>query len=635
MAGLYARDGCIVLADSEIRWGHGGESDTAHALDAASDLSDMSDELAALGRKWPAACDCGRERGHLLRGLDLRAEMRVLEVGAGCGGATRHIAERCAIVDALEPNPERARLAARRLSDLPGAAVLVGEIEDLPDEPAYDVIVLVGVLEYVGGWRGIDDRIAFLRRLAGLLLPGGHLVCGIENRFGISYFAGQPDDHSGLLFQTVEGHPHPRPSRTFSRIELERLFTTAGLLPTTLGVFPDYRFPRLVFSADLLTGPARSIAWGAPHFPTLRHQSYEPTFILDEGRVWRGFVENGIGREFPNSFLVVAGRDEPQQLWPSGQLAAFYSTGRRRRFATESRVLDLPGESGLVVRRRLLAPPGLPRTAIRQRGAQEPFRIGDTLLDALIDADPDGRKDLLVRYCAFAAAEIAPAGRDVPFDIWPGNIIVSADELFVVDTEFAHSDLGADEVVPRGLLLTAIAIAERTPAERWQATTVGELLSELAELAGVEVPLEATVQRQSELVAEIFGGEPESDAWREHRDRAIADLHARLARPLTENIFGARDAGARMHMRVTELERARADTERWGRELEAALAAAQSAYDAAAAATTTARDEATAATARAQHLEREFAVLANSRSWRLTRPMRRAGNLLRNGRPRP
>ena len=53
----------------------------------------------------------------------------VLEVGAGCGAVTRSLAERCGLVDALELNFDRARLAALRLADCENARVLAGDGE--------------------------------------------------------------------------------------------------------------------------------------------------------------------------------------------------------------------------------------------------------------------------------------------------------------------------------------------------------------------------------------------------------------------------------------------------------------------------------------------------------------------------
>jgi SAM-dependent methyltransferase len=569
--------------DTPSRWQHGGEEDTARALDAAQDLSDMSDELAELGASGPAAFDCARERGHLLRVLDLRADMRVLEVGAGCGAVTRSLAERCGVVDALEPNPVRARLAERRLAGLESARVVVGEIDDIPAEPAYDLIVIVGVLEYVGGWRGHDERVRFLRDLASRLRPGGHIACAIENRLGVRYFAGHPDDHTGLLFQGPEDHPRPYPARTYARAELEALFASAGLHPTTLGVFPDYRLPRLVLSQALLESAARPLAWRVPRFPTPPHPNYASAAVMDEYRLWQGFVRNGIGMEFANSFLVLAGRDAAQTLWSLDLLAAFYSAGRRRRFATESRVVATA--AGIELQRRPLGT-GDTSSDLVHRCDVEPYRDGTALIELLAEADDDELAAWLRRYRAQLDAELAAVDGDVPFDHWPGNVLVVDGELVPVDTEFALRGMDPRLVIWRGLLLTAFELAERTMPERWKSTTRAELIGELARAAGIDepVPLAGTIALQAAVAAEIFGGEPGSEAWTQRREHEVAALASGLEQPLT-----ARDGlGARL-----------AEMQRCAEQLEAEQ-----------------RERA--------RLASQLATIERSKSWRLTAALRAA-----------
>ena len=56
----------------------------------------------------------------------------------------------CDLVDAVEPVSARARVARTRTRDLPGVEVFVGDLFDVPGDNVYDIIVLVGVLEYVG-----------------------------------------------------------------------------------------------------------------------------------------------------------------------------------------------------------------------------------------------------------------------------------------------------------------------------------------------------------------------------------------------------------------------------------------------------------------------------------------------------
>ena len=76
------------------------------------------------------------------------------------------------------------------------------------------------------------------------------------------------------------------------------------------------------------------------------------------------------------------------------QLAAFYSAGRRRRYATEGRVLQAPSDGAITVQRQVIKPLPGSETALRHRGTQEPFRAGTSLLDAIADADADSLSDV-------------------------------------------------------------------------------------------------------------------------------------------------------------------------------------------------------------------------------------------------
>ena len=107
-------------------------------------------------------------------------------------------------------------MARARTEDLPGVEVFIGELDALRG-PAYDMVVMIGVLEYVGGGAGAEPRVAFLREAAARLKRGGTLVCAIENQLGVKYLAGAPEDHVGIPFEGVDDYPHDARCRTFPR----------------------------------------------------------------------------------------------------------------------------------------------------------------------------------------------------------------------------------------------------------------------------------------------------------------------------------------------------------------------------------------------------------------------------------
>ena len=130
-------------------------------VSAASDLSSSSLELAAAATDWGTTYSLAPTRANVIRALDLPPDAKVLEIGCGCGPITRYLGEQCAVVDAVEPMPARAAVARSRSRDLPSVEVYVGTLDDVPAVPTYDVVVVIGVLEYVG--RGALDRDALPR----------------------------------------------------------------------------------------------------------------------------------------------------------------------------------------------------------------------------------------------------------------------------------------------------------------------------------------------------------------------------------------------------------------------------------------------------------------------------------------
>jgi SAM-dependent methyltransferase len=280
----------------------GGEARTLEVIRGATDISSFSDELEREAGTWAERYHLSKSRANCLRPFALNREMRVLDVGGGCGAITRYLGEMCGDVDMLEPMIARAAVARVRTRDLGNVEVFVGELDAVPPKPAYDLITVIGVLEYVGaGSRSDEPYIDFLSSLSRLLLPGGRILVAIENRLGVKYLAGAPEDHSGRPFDGLEGYRAGGPARTFSRMELEMLFRAAGLSGDLYHAFPDYKLTRAVFSDRIFEpGPQQGLAWRVPRFPSPDWNSPREPWV-DEEFLWRSLVQAGVGRHFGNS----------------------------------------------------------------------------------------------------------------------------------------------------------------------------------------------------------------------------------------------------------------------------------------------------------------------------------------------
>jgi SAM-dependent methyltransferase len=93
-----------------------------------------------------------------------RPDDKVLEVGPGTGRYTVDFARRVADVTAVEHSPEMVAQVCDRLAreGVGNCVVIEGEFVATPIEPSFDVVAIIGVLDYVG------DPATFLGKAATL-----------------------------------------------------------------------------------------------------------------------------------------------------------------------------------------------------------------------------------------------------------------------------------------------------------------------------------------------------------------------------------------------------------------------------------------------------------------------------------
>jgi 2-polyprenyl-3-methyl-5-hydroxy-6-metoxy-1,4-benzoquinol methylase len=191
---------------------------------------------------------------------------KVLDIGSGWGQIALPLARNNNNeVTALEPTPERLafiQAAATQEQVTDRMHFVQADFFDVEFEPqSFDLICSIGVLEWVAKFRpGEPGKVQaeFLNRIRALLKPGGQLVIGIENRLGLKYLLGAPDDHLGVPNIAIYDNAlaaqkwkaqsgQSLRSFTFTRSELADLLAAAGFPTTTFfAALPDYKLPRLI-----------------------------------------------------------------------------------------------------------------------------------------------------------------------------------------------------------------------------------------------------------------------------------------------------------------------------------------------------------------------------------------------------
>ncbi len=434
-------------------------SDILSILQGASDLSSLSDELRGAAHDWQTAFALSPTRANIVRPLDLGRQMSVLQINCGAGAVGRYLGEECGSVDLIDVSPERASEAAARTRDLDNTRVFCGTIDDIPEQPAYDLIVAITA------HMGDDDFPAteleltsLIVRMTSRLADGGTLLLGLPNPLGVKYLAGAANDVTGRPFDGVEGFPFEPHRSATTRVRLESLLTEGGLRPTTYGAFPDHMMPRVVMAPDVFKA-APALATNLPNFPS-RDYGVGALDTGDEARIWNTLNEMGVAREFCNSWVVLATKGNGPNLWPHGLYARMYNADRVTRFMSHLSVQKSAGRGLYIHRKQILrsAEGDTPCVqGVRWLGGDESIVTGEAL-DDLLWAGED-RTPLLRDW-----ADLVPETSHMPVDLVPWNIIKSGDKLVAIDQEWTVETYRRSSVIARGIVFT---VSRQAAHARW------------------------------------------------------------------------------------------------------------------------------------------------------------------------
>lgn len=250
--------------------------------------------------RWPVLCHFSPMRRNLLSWYPFPEGSRLLEIGSGCGALTGVFLDARLDVRCVEPDLQQAETAAHRYADGRPFVVSVSGLGQAAVQPPYDFVTLIGALADAPRLLPEAEHPveALLERAASLLSEDGTLILAEENRLGLRYFAGAPEQSTGRSYEGITGYPSAGHKATFSRSELVELLQAAGFSQLVwFYPHPGYYLPVQVSSDEALPQKEQL-------FAGLVSYDQDRALCFDERAVLQSIAGREEYRYLANAFLV-------------------------------------------------------------------------------------------------------------------------------------------------------------------------------------------------------------------------------------------------------------------------------------------------------------------------------------------
>lgn len=249
---------------------------------------------------WSTYYHLTHMRKNILNWYSFDSQASILEIGCGLGAITNMLCERCKSVTAVELSKKRATATLLRCRERENLEIIVGNLNDIKFKEKFDYITLIGVLEYQGQYTNTENSyVDFLNTVKKLLKPNGKLLIAIENKYGLKYWCGAREDHTGIPFDSINQYGiGNKNAKTFSKQELSQLIKNSGFQNLFFYYpMPDYKLPTVIYSEKKL-----------PDNENMQNlQPYyldNSTLVANEKNIYKDLIENQVFEFFANSFLV-------------------------------------------------------------------------------------------------------------------------------------------------------------------------------------------------------------------------------------------------------------------------------------------------------------------------------------------
>lgn len=184
--------------------------------------------------------------------------------------------------------------------------VLSETMDNLSGEWDYIVVgdAFARVPAYMAGKNAYQQ---FFGKIRKHLKPGGHVILAVDNRYGLTFFAGSREHLTGQYFEGITGYQNSEGIRTFSKAAVLELAGEAGFTGVkTYYPYPNFRYMTALYTDDHLPSPG-DLNKNICNFEEERMVLFDETKAFDE------LLKEGRFQEFSNSYLFDLTLEERRQ----------------------------------------------------------------------------------------------------------------------------------------------------------------------------------------------------------------------------------------------------------------------------------------------------------------------------------
>lgn len=178
-------------------------------------------------------------------------------------------------------------------------------VNSIPTNKKFDYILLIDVIPYVEGICGKPCKFEeLLKTLEKNLINGGKFLIAMDNKFGLRYFVGNPENAMNKKFASILGYNNEeRRIESYTKKSIENLLSKLGYNSNFYYPLPDFRMPNVIFSDEYL-----------PNYKNI--DKYEPytlensDILMNEIDVYREMLKTNEEAFvfFANSFFIEASK---------------------------------------------------------------------------------------------------------------------------------------------------------------------------------------------------------------------------------------------------------------------------------------------------------------------------------------